>query len=353
MLVGVSRKTFLGTLLAGPDGTPRPAALRDDASLALITVLAQRSVWGVRVHSVRATRDAIAVVSRLGQIDKVTVAPRGADPAGGDGMAAGTLTPTATGRVALRGIAGFGHHGVFDFEREQGQTFVVDVVCTVDLDQAAATDDLTWTVDYGVLAQAVVADIQGTPLNLIEALPTELRIMSLVRRGRGRSHRAQAAGADAGHCGRRRRNADPSRSFCPCQPGPRRPEKLNTPHQAKVDGMSSPNPYAIDADTLSGMKPLRKVVYSVGSNLGDRLGNLQGAVDAISDTPDVIVVDISSVYETEPIGGPADNPKFLNLVIVAKTTLEPRTLLERAFAVEDVGAYEAGSAGGRAPSTWT
>jgi len=83
--------------------------------------------------------------------------------------------------------------------------------------------------------------------------------------------------------------------------------------------MSSPNPYAIDADTLSGMKPLKKVVYSVGSNLGDRLGNLQGAVDAIRDTPDVIVVDISSVYETDSVGGPADAPKFLNLVIVADT----------------------------------
>lgn len=99
--------------------------------------------------------------------------------------------------------------------------------------------------------------------------------------------------------------------------------------------MSSPNPYAIDADTLSGMKPLKKVVYSLGSNLGDRLGNLQGAVDAIRDTPDVIVVDISSVYETDAVGGPEDSPKFLNLVIVAETTLEPRTLLERALAVED------------------
>jgi len=68
--------------------------------------------------------------------------------------------------------------------------------------------------------------------------------------------------------------------------------------------MSSPNPHAIDADTLSGMKPLRKVVYSIGSNLGDRLANLQGAVDALSDTPDIIIVDISSVYETEPVGGP-------------------------------------------------
>ena len=99
--------------------------------------------------------------------------------------------------------------------------------------------------------------------------------------------------------------------------------------------MTSPNPHAIDTDTLSGMKPLRKVVYSIGSNLGDRLGNLQGAVDALSDTPDIIVVDVSSVYETEPVGGPEDNPQFLNMVMVAETTLQPRTLLERAFAVED------------------
>jgi 2-amino-4-hydroxy-6-hydroxymethyldihydropteridine diphosphokinase len=103
--------------------------------------------------------------------------------------------------------------------------------------------------------------------------------------------------------------------------------------------MSSPNPHAIDADTLSGMKPLRKVVYSIGSNLGDRLGNVQGAVDALSDTPDVIVVDVSSVYETEPVGVPADSPavspQFLNIVVIAETTLEPRTLVERAFAIED------------------
>jgi 2-amino-4-hydroxy-6-hydroxymethyldihydropteridine diphosphokinase len=99
--------------------------------------------------------------------------------------------------------------------------------------------------------------------------------------------------------------------------------------------VSSPNPHAIDADTLSGMKPLRKVVYSIGSNLGDRLCNVQGAVDALSDTPDVIVVDVSSVYETRPVGGPPNSPQFLNIVVVAETTLEPQTLVERAFAIED------------------
>jgi dihydropteroate synthase len=65
MVVGVSRKSFLGRLLAGTDGSPRPAKHRDDATTALTTVLALREVWGVRVHSVRASRDAIAVAQRL------------------------------------------------------------------------------------------------------------------------------------------------------------------------------------------------------------------------------------------------------------------------------------------------
>lgn len=73
-------------------------------------------------------------------------------------------------RVTLSGIAAHGRHGVFDFEREQGQRFVVDVTCLLDLKPAAASDDLDLTIDYGTLAQAIVADIEGDPLNLIEAL---------------------------------------------------------------------------------------------------------------------------------------------------------------------------------------
>ena len=65
-LAGLSRKAFLGALLADGDGRPRPAAGRDDATTALTTVLAQQGVWGVRVHAVRASRDAVAVVERLG-----------------------------------------------------------------------------------------------------------------------------------------------------------------------------------------------------------------------------------------------------------------------------------------------
>ncbi len=73
-------------------------------------------------------------------------------------------------RIALTGIAAVGHHGVFDFERADGQQFVVDLICELDLSSAAASDDLHQTIDYGALAQSVVADIERDPLNLIEAL---------------------------------------------------------------------------------------------------------------------------------------------------------------------------------------
>jgi dihydropteroate synthase len=68
LLVGVSRKAFLGSLLAGADGTPRPAKRRDDATTALTFALASRLIWGVRVHAVQASRDAIAVADQLRRV---------------------------------------------------------------------------------------------------------------------------------------------------------------------------------------------------------------------------------------------------------------------------------------------
>jgi 7,8-dihydroneopterin aldolase/epimerase/oxygenase len=73
-------------------------------------------------------------------------------------------------QVVLTGIVGRGHHGVYAFERDQGQDFVVDVACTMDLGVAAHSDDLADTIDYSALATAVVADIERDPVNLIEKL---------------------------------------------------------------------------------------------------------------------------------------------------------------------------------------
>lgn len=79
---------------------------------------------------------------------------------------------------------------------------------------------------------------------------------------------------------------------------------------------------------------VRRIVLSLGSNQGDRLAMLQGAVDILVDTPDLELLALSTVYETDPVGGP-EQPDYLNAVVVAEGPQSPRTLLERALAVED------------------
>nr|WP_017569334.1 dihydroneopterin aldolase [Nocardiopsis halotolerans] len=77
-------------------------------------------------------------------------------------------------RVALRGLRARGHHGVFDFERREGQDFVVDAVLHLDAAPAAASDDVADTVHYGLLADRLVAIVTGEPVNLIETLAERL-----------------------------------------------------------------------------------------------------------------------------------------------------------------------------------
>jgi 2-amino-4-hydroxy-6-hydroxymethyldihydropteridine diphosphokinase len=78
-----------------------------------------------------------------------------------------------------------------------------------------------------------------------------------------------------------------------------------------------------------------KAVLALGSNLGNRFQTLQGAVDVLFDAPDLEFVKASPVYETDPVGGPPGQDPYLNAVVIAETTLDPRTLLERALSVEN------------------
>ena len=91
----------------------------------------------------------------------------------------------------------------------------------------------------------------------------------------------------------------------------------------------------VDAADTTPHHPKRPVL-SLGSHLGNRLETLQGAIDALEDTPGVRVKAVSPVYETEPWGVAADSqPSYFNAVVVVKTTLPPSSLLERAHAVEE------------------
>jgi FolB domain-containing protein len=76
----------------------------------------------------------------------------------------------AMDRLAVRGLTLRGHHGVFDFERRDGQDFVIDLVLGLDTAPAAASDDLHDTVDYGTLVEQVRTAVENDPVDLIETL---------------------------------------------------------------------------------------------------------------------------------------------------------------------------------------
>lgn len=141
VLVGVSRKRMLAETL----GSQTTMADRDLATGVVSALAAGAGAWGVRVHDVAATRNALAIARAWG-----VSMPRD--------------------RITLTGLEVFAHHGVFDFEREAGQRFLIDAELSLDLSSAAADDALEQTVHYGELAEALIAAVSGDPVDLIETV---------------------------------------------------------------------------------------------------------------------------------------------------------------------------------------
>ncbi len=160
VLVGASRKAFLGGLLAASDGTPRSATERDVATAVISALLAAGGVWGLRVHDVVSTVDALAVHRAMRTLGTATR---------GDGV----------DRLTLTGIRATGHHGVLDFERRDGQEFVVDVTLDLDTGPAARSDRLSDTVDYGELATRLHSAVESDPVDLVETLAERLASICL------------------------------------------------------------------------------------------------------------------------------------------------------------------------------
>lgn len=198
LLIGISRKRMLRETL--PDSTAEELELaRLDGATATVSALTA-GVWGVRVHAVRATADAMTVAAamRAGAGNSLRTALPG-EAAMSVEPAAPLLAShdsSAQDRITLTGLEVFAHHGVFDFEREQGQSFFIDAEISVDLRAAAAGDELAATVHYGELADAILAAVKRDPVDLIETLAERVAQVSLgypaVREARITVHKPDA-----------------------------------------------------------------------------------------------------------------------------------------------------------------
>ena len=85
----------------------------------------------------------------------------------------------AEDRLTLTGLRAMAHHGVFEHERANGQEFVIDVSVWLDSRSAAGSDDLARTVNYGVLADEVVAAVERDPVDLIETVAERIASVAL------------------------------------------------------------------------------------------------------------------------------------------------------------------------------
>jgi dihydroneopterin aldolase/2-amino-4-hydroxy-6-hydroxymethyldihydropteridine diphosphokinase len=187
-----------------------------------------------------------------------------------------------TDQIVLKGISAKGHHGVLDFEKRDGQTFVVDVTMHVDLAPAGASDDLADTVNYAEVAGDVVALIQGEPLDLIEALASRIADRVLAR------------------------------------PLVEAVEVVVHKPEAPVG-----HPFT-DVQVRVSRERQSHVVIAMGSNIGDSIETLHDAAISLYGLIDVI--DVSPPVETDPVGGP-EQPVFLNAVVTGTTHLAPSSLL--------------------------
>ena len=186
---------------------------RLDLTTSVVSAFAARvGAWGVRVHDAGATADAIAVARALeaaGAVPPHSTAAAAANAAGPAEAPAVPAVPAATAlapaagpafaaagppapaagpaaavnqigdRITLTGLEVFAHHGVFDFEREHGQRFVIDAELTVDLRSAASGDELVHTVNYAELAGAILEAAANNPVDLIETLAERLTAVAL------------------------------------------------------------------------------------------------------------------------------------------------------------------------------
>jgi len=197
-------------------------------------------------------------------------------------------------RIEIQGLRATGFHGVRDYERRDGQEFVVDVALTRP---DPPTDALAATIDYSQIATTVVDAIQGPPVDLIETLAKQIANRLLGDRPSLQSVRVRV-------------------------------HKPNAPLKVPFD------------DVICQIKrrrssPASEFILSLGANLGNLDDNLHQALNLLSATPGIDLTACSHIYKTSPVEvADESQPDYHNLVVAGLTTLAPHELLHRTADIE-------------------
>lgn len=192
--------------------------------------------------------------------------------------------------IQITGVKAFGYHGVLEYERRDGQEFVVDLdITTPKVGQSAVNDDIDATLDYREVLERTHAHIIGPPVQLIETLAE--RIASSIL----------DAGASAVRV------------------------TVHKPHA----------PLAVQVNDVAVSISRRRIraVIGLGANLGDAQQALRHAAQDILELPRVNLVAASAIYRSTPIG-PIEQPDFCNAILIVQADWDPPSLLRELHRIE-------------------
>lgn len=201
-----------------------------------------------------------------------------------------------TDRIALTQLAVTTPHGVLAHEKREPQRFFVDIVIECDLALAGASDDLGQTISYADIAQDAERILLQPPVDLIESLAEQIAASVLARPA------AEAVEVTV--------------------------HKPDAPAGVDFSSIGLTGP----AVTIR-REQHRSVVIALGANLGDRVATLASAVRALGRLDGLELIEVSGLFETDPVGGP-QQPDYLNAVAVGNSRLSPWTLLDRLHEIE-------------------
>ncbi len=187
-------------------------------------------------------------------------------------------------QILVQGLQVFGYHGVYEQEKEEGQTFLVNCVMDTSFASAIHSDDVGETVDYGTVCLFIKKYFEEKAYDLLEKVADEL-----------------------------------ATSIMYAFPGI---EKI----QIQITKPNAPIPMEFESVGVRVEKKWHKVALAIGSNMGDKEKYLTDALETLIANPDIRNVIVSDYIETEPYGY-VDQDKFLNGAVTLETLLSAEDLL--------------------------
>lgn len=193
--------------------------------------------------------------------------------------------------ITIKGLETFGYHGVFEEESFLGQKFIVDATLYLDTRRAGKNDDLELSVDYGEVCKLIKKTVEVERFQLLESLAEEIANTLLL-------------------------------TF-----------SLLQYVEITVKKPWAPILISMDTVAVTICRGWHRVYLSIGSNMGDKEGYLDFAIDQINGLPDSKVVQASDYIVTKPYGE-VEQDDFLNGALEVQTLQSPEELLDAIHEIE-------------------